>query len=156
MPKIGTTIQQAVAVIVITIALLAMTPTVVDTVQGMKTTDRVITGEFLGDADNATTLFYFDYKPITSGSETIYQNTTEVSNYVYYTSSYIIGINFTSPPNSLNGNITADYTDTSGWHFTGYQGAILFLGLVPFIWVASILTACALGMFAIYKGGKGR
>lgn len=80
MPAIGATIKEAIAVIVITIALLAMTPTVVDTVQDMNTT---------------------------------------------------------------------------GWSFTGYQGAIQFLGLVPFIWVASILTACALGMFSIYKGGKG-
>jgi len=78
-PKIGSTIQSAVAVIVITIALLAMTPTIVDTIQNM---------------------------------------------------------------------------DTSGWNFTGYAGAVQFLGLVPFIWVASILTACALGMFAIYKGSK--
>jgi len=79
MPEIGATIQKAVAIIVITIALLAMTPTIVDTVQNM---------------------------------------------------------------------------NTSGWNFTGYAGAIQFLGLVPFIWVASILTACALGMFAIYRGGK--
>ena len=80
MPEIGSTIKEAIAVIVITIALLAMTPTIVDTVQGMNTTN---------------------------------------------------------------------------WTFTGHDGAIQFLGLVPFIWVASILTACALGMFAIYKG-KGR
>lgn len=77
MVNVSTSIKQAIGIIVVTIALLAMTPTVVDTVQDM---------------------------------------------------------------------------DTSGWNFTGYAGAIQFLGLVPFIWVSAILTACALGMFAIYKG----
>lgn len=41
--------------------------------------------------------------------------------------------------------------DTSGWNFTGYQGAEALLGLVPFIWVASILVAAAVGMFALAK-----
>jgi hypothetical protein len=46
--------------------------------------------------------------------------------------------------------------DTSGWNFTGYQGAISLLGLVPFIWVASILVAAAVGMFELSKSGKGK
>lgn len=77
MAGISSAIKQAITIIVITIALLAMTPTVVSTVQDM---------------------------------------------------------------------------NTSGWNFTGYQGAVQFLGLIPFLWVAGILTACSVGMFAIYKG----
>lgn len=42
--------------------------------------------------------------------------------------------------------------NTTGWTFTGHDAAIQFLGLVPFIWVASILTTAAVGMFAIAKG----
>jgi len=80
MAGISSAIKQAITIIVITIALLAMTPTVVSTVQDM---------------------------------------------------------------------------NTSGWNFTGYQGAVQFLGLIPFLWVAGILTACSVGMFAIYKGAKG-
>jgi len=42
------------------------------------------------------------------------------------------------------------------WNFTGAEGAIALLGLVPFIWVASILVCSAVGMFALAKetGGK--
>jgi hypothetical protein len=39
--------------------------------------------------------------------------------------------------------------DTSGWNFTGHEGAALLLGLVPFIWIASILVAAAVGMFGL-------
>ena len=78
MPEISTQIQNAIAVIVVTVALLAMTPVVVEQVQNM---------------------------------------------------------------------------NTSGWNFTGYAGAILFLGLVPFIWGASILACSAYSMFRIAKGG---
>jgi uncharacterized PurR-regulated membrane protein YhhQ (DUF165 family) len=39
------------------------------------------------------------------------------------------------------------------WNFTGAEGAIALLGLVPFIWVASILACGAVGMFALAKGG---
>ena len=81
MPEIGNQIQQAVSVIVIVVALLAMTPVIVGQVQNM---------------------------------------------------------------------------NTSAWNFTGYEGSILFLGLVPFIWVASILGCAAYAMFSIAKGkGKG-
>ncbi len=79
MPNIGGKIEQAIAVIVVTVALLAMTPVVVDQVQNMNTT---------------------------------------------------------------------------GWNFTGYQGAIQFLGLVPFIWVSAILATASYAMFRIAKGGK--
>jgi len=48
---------------------------------------------------------------------------------------------------------TVQDMNTSAWNFTGYQGAIQFLGLIPFLWVAGILTACSVGMFAIYKAG---
>ncbi len=41
--------------------------------------------------------------------------------------------------------------NTTGWTFTGSEGAIALLGLVPFIWVASILIAAAVGMFALAK-----
>ena len=41
--------------------------------------------------------------------------------------------------------------NTTGWNFTGYQGAIALLGLVPFVWVASVLIAGAVGMFALAK-----
>lgn len=43
--------------------------------------------------------------------------------------------------------------DTSSWNFTGYEGAIALLGLVPFIWIASILIAAIVGMFALAKSG---
>ena len=41
--------------------------------------------------------------------------------------------------------------NTSNWTFTGYQGAQALIGLVPFIWVASILVAGAVGMFEMAK-----
>ena len=41
--------------------------------------------------------------------------------------------------------------NTTGWTFTGHAGAEALLGLVPFIWVASILIAAAVGMFALSK-----
>jgi len=77
MVDISDSIQQAIAVIVITVALLAMTPTIVEQVQGM---------------------------------------------------------------------------NTSAWNFTGYQGAIQFLGLIPFIWIAAIVGTAAYTMFRIAKG----
>jgi len=30
--------------------------------------------------------------------------------------------------------------NTSSWTFTGYEGAIALIGLVPFLWVAGILA----------------
>lgn len=41
--------------------------------------------------------------------------------------------------------------NTTGWTFTGAEGAIALLGLVPFIWVASILVAATVGMFMLAK-----
>lgn len=41
--------------------------------------------------------------------------------------------------------------NTTGWTFTGYEGAIALLGLVPFVWVAAILISAAVGMFALAK-----
>jgi len=38
------------------------------------------------------------------------------------------------------------------WNFTGSDGAIALLGLVPFIWVASVLVCGAVGMFALARG----
>jgi len=38
------------------------------------------------------------------------------------------------------------------WNFTGAEGAESILGLVPFVWIASILIAAAVGMFALAKG----
>jgi hypothetical protein len=43
--------------------------------------------------------------------------------------------------------------DTSGWNFTGHDGAIALLGLVPFVWVAMILIAAIVGMFVLAKSG---
>jgi len=37
------------------------------------------------------------------------------------------------------------------WNFTGATGAESILGLVPFVWIASVLIACAVGMFALAK-----
>lgn len=45
--------------------------------------------------------------------------------------------------------------NTTGWTFTGHEGAEALLGLVPFIWVASILIAAAVGMFALAKAPSG-
>lgn len=41
--------------------------------------------------------------------------------------------------------------NASLWNFTGASGAESILGLVPFVWIASILVAAAVGMFAIAK-----
>jgi len=40
------------------------------------------------------------------------------------------------------------------WNFTGSEGAIALLGLVPFIWVASVLVCAAVGMFALARGDR--
>lgn len=45
-----------------------------------------------------------------------------------------------------------DEINTSAWDFTGYEGAIALLGLVPFVWVASILIGAVVGMIALSKG----
>ena len=44
---------------------------------------------------------------------------------------------------------SAPVNDT--WNFTGASGAESILGLVPFVWIASILVAAAVGMFALAK-----
>ena len=41
--------------------------------------------------------------------------------------------------------------NASLWNFTGASGAESILGLVPFVWIASILVAAAVGMFALAK-----
>lgn len=41
--------------------------------------------------------------------------------------------------------------DASNWNFTGAEGAESILGLVPFVWIASILIAAAVGMFALSR-----
>jgi len=46
--------------------------------------------------------------------------------------------------------------NTSNWTFTGAEGAKMLLGLVPFIWVASILVCASVGMFALAKSGFGK
>lgn len=45
--------------------------------------------------------------------------------------------------------------NTAGWNFTGHDGAISLLGLVPFVWIACVLVAAAVGMFALSKGHSG-
>ena len=42
--------------------------------------------------------------------------------------------------------------NANDWNFTGAEGAESILGLVPFVWIASILIAAAVGMFALAKG----
>ncbi len=41
--------------------------------------------------------------------------------------------------------------NTTGWNFTGYQGAIALMGLVPFVWVAGVLISACVGMFMLAK-----
>jgi hypothetical protein len=41
--------------------------------------------------------------------------------------------------------------DDADWNFTGASGASSILGLVPFVWIASILIAAAVGMFALAR-----
>lgn len=88
--EIKETILAAVAVIVVTIVLLAMTPTIV------AQTERV---------------------------------------------------QIDAAPHGLN--ISNNYA--TRWNFTGASGAYSMLGLVPFIWVASVLLAAVAGMWSIIK-----
>lgn len=43
------------------------------------------------------------------------------------------------------------YSNASLWNFTGASGAESIIGLVPFVWIASILIAAAVGMFSLAK-----
>jgi len=43
------------------------------------------------------------------------------------------------------------YSNATLWNFTGHSGAESIVGLVPFVWIASILIAAAVGMFALAK-----
>jgi len=79
MPDVSAKIQGAIGIVVITLALLSLTPVVVDAVQDMNTT---------------------------------------------------------------------------GWTFAGHEGAEAMLGLVPFVWVASILLGAVVGMIYLSKSGK--
>jgi len=45
-----------------------------------------------------------------------------------------------------------DASNATLWNFTGASGAQSILGLVPFVYIASILIAAAVGMFALAKG----
>lgn len=47
--------------------------------------------------------------------------------------------------------VESTVTDADTWNFTGASGAESILGLVPFVWIASILIAAAVGMFALAK-----
>jgi len=47
--------------------------------------------------------------------------------------------------------VESTITDADTWNFTGASGAESILGLVPFVWIASILIAAAVGMFALAK-----
>ena len=49
-------------------------------------------------------------------------------------------------------NVTSAAGDAGKWNFTGASGALSILGLVPFVWIASILIAAAVGMFTLAKG----
>ena len=43
--------------------------------------------------------------------------------------------------------------NTTGWDFTGYEGAIVLLDLVPFAWIASGLVMMVVGAFGLAKRG---
>lgn len=45
--------------------------------------------------------------------------------------------------------------NTTGWTFTGYEGAIALLGLVPFAWIGAGLAMLVVGMFGLVRYGKG-
>lgn len=45
-----------------------------------------------------------------------------------------------------------DDINTTDWDFTGYEGAIAILGLIPFLWVAGVLAFAAAAMFLLAKG----
>lgn len=47
--------------------------------------------------------------------------------------------------------VEAIIVDSEDWNFTGSSGAESILGLVPFVWIASVLIAAAVGMFALSK-----
>ena len=47
--------------------------------------------------------------------------------------------------------VESTVTNSSTWNFTGASGAESILGLVPFVWIASVLVAAAVGMFALSK-----
>lgn len=47
-------------------------------------------------------------------------------------------------------NIVQDM-NTTGWSFIGYEGAETLLGLIPFVWVASILLGAVASMYYISK-----
>jgi len=47
--------------------------------------------------------------------------------------------------------VEASIADADDWNFTGASGAESILGLVPFVWIASILIAGAVGMFSLAK-----
>jgi len=47
--------------------------------------------------------------------------------------------------------VESTIADADDWNFTGASGAESILGLVPFVWIASILIAAAVGMFALAK-----
>lgn len=46
--------------------------------------------------------------------------------------------------------------NTDAWDFTGHEGAEAMLGLVPFVWIASILIGAVVGMIQLSKTGGGR
>lgn len=47
--------------------------------------------------------------------------------------------------------VEAAVVNADTWNFTGASGAESILGLVPFVWIASILVCAAVGMFALAK-----
>lgn len=46
--------------------------------------------------------------------------------------------------------------NTTGWSFTGYEGAIALVGLIPFVWVGSGLAMLVVGMFSLVSIMKGK
>lgn len=46
--------------------------------------------------------------------------------------------------------------NTTGWTFTGYEGAVSLVGLIPFVWVGSGLAMLVVGMFGLVTIMKGK
>ena len=53
--------------------------------------------------------------------------------------------------NQVQSTMKAATAPATEWNFTGSDGALALLGLVPFLWVAMILVMDAVGMFALAK-----
>ena len=63
----------------------------------------------------------------------------------------ILVIFFLSLTSTVVDQVADIITASSGWTFTGHEGAAALLGLVPFVWVAAILLLAVVGMVEIAR-----